>query len=55
MELRQLRYLVRVCELGSMGRAAADLGVVTSANEPGSPLWVVGFHRAKWVRTLGVN
>ena len=31
MELRQLRYLVRVVELGSMGRAAADLGVVTSA------------------------
>ena len=30
MELRQLRYLVRVAELGSMGRAAADLGVVTS-------------------------
>ena len=30
MELRQLRYLVRVIELGSMGRAAADLGVVTS-------------------------
>ena len=31
MELRQLRYFVRVVELGSMGRAAADLGVVTSA------------------------
>jgi LysR family transcriptional regulator, regulatory protein for tcuABC len=31
MELRQLRYYVRVVELGSMGRAAADLGVVTSA------------------------
>lgn len=31
MELRQLRYFVRVCALGSMGRAAADLGVVTSA------------------------
>ena len=31
MELRQLRYFVRVAELGSMGRAAADLGVVTSA------------------------
>ncbi len=30
MELRQLRYFVRVAELGSMGRAAADLGVVTS-------------------------
>jgi LysR family transcriptional regulator, regulatory protein for tcuABC len=30
MELRQLRYFVRVVELGSMGRAAADLGVVTS-------------------------
>lgn len=31
MELRQLRYFVRVVELGSMGRAAMDLGVVTSA------------------------
>ena len=31
MELRQLRYFVRVAELGSMGRAAAELGVVTSA------------------------
>ena len=31
MELRQLRYFVRVVQLGSMGRAAADLGVVTSA------------------------
>ncbi len=31
MELRQLRDFVRVVELGSMGRAAADLGVVTSA------------------------
>ncbi len=31
MELRQLRYFVRVVELGSMGRAARDLGVVTSA------------------------
>ncbi|QDL37668.1 LysR substrate-binding domain-containing protein [Rhodoferax sediminis] len=31
MELRQLRYFIRVVELGSMGRAAADLGVVTSA------------------------
>jgi LysR family tcuABC transcriptional regulator len=31
MELRQLRYFVRVVELGSMGKAAADLGVVTSA------------------------
>jgi LysR family tcuABC transcriptional regulator len=31
MELRQLRYYIRVVELGSMGRAAADLGVVTSA------------------------
>jgi LysR family tcuABC transcriptional regulator len=30
MELRQLRYFVRVAELRSMGRAAADLGVVTS-------------------------
>lgn len=31
MELRQLRYFVKVCELRSMGRAALDLGVVTSA------------------------
>jgi len=31
MELRQLRYFIRVVELGSMGRAAQDLGVVTSA------------------------
>lgn len=31
MELRQLRYFVRVVELGSMGRAAEDFGVVTSA------------------------
>ena len=31
MELRQLRYFVRVVELGSMGRAALDLGVFTSA------------------------
>lgn len=31
MELRQLRYFVRVVDLGSMGRAALDLGVVTSA------------------------
>jgi len=31
MELRQVRYFVRVVELGSMGRAAADLRVVTSA------------------------
>lgn len=31
MELRQLRYFVKVAEFGSMGRAAADLGVVTSA------------------------
>lgn len=30
MELRQLRYFVRVIEHGSMGRAAMDLGVVTS-------------------------
>ena len=31
MELRQLRYFVKVVELGGMGRAARDLGVVTSA------------------------
>ena len=31
MELRQLRYFVRAVEFGSMGRAATELGVVTSA------------------------
>jgi LysR family tcuABC transcriptional regulator len=31
MELRQLRYFVRVVELGSIGRAARDLGLVPSA------------------------
>jgi LysR family transcriptional regulator, regulatory protein for tcuABC len=31
LELRQLRYFVAVVEHGSMGRAAAELGVVTSA------------------------
>lgn len=31
MELRQLRYFVRAVELGSLGRAAVDLGVVPSA------------------------
>jgi LysR family tcuABC transcriptional regulator len=31
MELRQIRYFVRVLEVGSMSRAAADLGVVQSA------------------------
>ena len=31
MELRQLRYFVKVCELGSMGRAALELGLATSA------------------------
>ena len=31
MELRQLHYFVKVCELRSMGRAAIELGVVTSA------------------------
>lgn len=31
MELRQLRYFVRVVELGSMGKAAQELGVGTSA------------------------
>jgi LysR family tcuABC transcriptional regulator len=31
MELRQIRYFVRVVEMGSMSRAAADLGVVQSA------------------------
>jgi LysR family tcuABC transcriptional regulator len=31
MELRQLRYFVRVVEAGGIGRAAAELGVVTSA------------------------
>lgn len=31
MELRQLRYFVKVVEFGSLGRAAQALGVVTSA------------------------
>jgi len=31
MELRQLRYFITVVEFGSIGRAAAELGVVTSA------------------------
>lgn len=31
MELRQLLYFVRTVELGSMGRAALDLGIVQSA------------------------
>lgn len=31
MELRQLRYFVKACELRSMGRAAIELGIVTSA------------------------
>ena len=31
MELRQLRYFVRIAELGSMGRAALDLDMVQSA------------------------
>ena len=30
MELRQLRYFIRIIELGSMGQAARDLGVVQS-------------------------
>ena len=36
MELRQLRYFVRIVELGSMSRAALDLDVVQSAlSQPG--------------------
>ncbi len=31
MELRQLRYFVKVAECGSLGRTATELGVVTSA------------------------
>ncbi len=30
MEIRQLKYFIRVIELGSMGKAAVDMGVVTS-------------------------
>lgn len=31
MEIRQLRYFIKICESGSMGRAAIELDVVTSA------------------------
>ena len=31
MELRQLRYFVRIIETGSMGRAALDLDIGVSA------------------------
>ena len=31
MELRQLRYYVRIIETGSMGRAALDLNIGVSA------------------------
>ncbi|MEM5430356.1 LysR substrate-binding domain-containing protein [Cupriavidus oxalaticus] len=31
MELRQLRYFTKVCESGSFGKAALELGLVTSA------------------------
>lgn len=31
MELRQLRYFTKVCERGSFGKAALELGLVTSA------------------------
>lgn len=31
MELRQLRYFVRIVETGSMGIAALDLGIGVSA------------------------
>ena len=31
MELRQLRYFIKICELRSMGRAALELGLATSA------------------------
>ena len=31
MELRQLRYFVKACELGSLGRASLELGLQTSA------------------------
>ncbi len=31
MELRQLRYFVKTCELRSMGRAALELDLATSA------------------------
>ena len=43
MELRQLRYFVRVVEQGSMSRAALDLDVVQSAH-PGrvNSLWKLG-------------
>jgi LysR family tcuABC transcriptional regulator len=31
VELRQLRYFIKICELRSMGRAALELGLATSA------------------------
>ena len=34
MELRQLRYFVRIVETGSMGRAALDLNIGVSALSP---------------------
>ena len=43
MELRRLRYVVRVAEQGSMSRAALHLNVVQSAH-PGrvNSLWKLG-------------
>ena len=42
MELRQLRYFVRIVELGSMGRAAAKLGVAT-ATRPAATIALTKF------------
>lgn len=39
MELRQLRYFVRIIETGSMGSAAQDLDIGVSALSQRCPVW----------------